>query len=258
MAIRFTLPEPLFSGIPNPVPASDIIPDWWADTPVALKDDYGEIKHSGTVRGCMPFLNAMTMGWVLRAPQDLSIRSDGSGLRFDYGDIPDTPDPIKPFTQGQLPRAPDNLPESIIPLKLNTYWFIDGHPGSKAWVMPPRNRFQESNNDIYFSSGVYNINSTYVDSGIVAFLDPKEGLNLHIKAGTPLAQVMLLDDDGLVDEASVVPMTKEMEHDRDVAKTKMEVSMDQYREELWDPIGRAKRTPTNEDSTCPFGYGGNG
>jgi hypothetical protein len=107
--------------------------------------------------------------------------------------------------------------------------------------MPPRNRFHtEAYDCLHFTSGIYTIDSTYIPSGTVAFLAPRDGMNIHLRAGTPIAQVVLLDDNGLVDEASVVPMNNNMKHEKSVSDIKQKVNQQLYYEEQWDPVGRAR------------------
>ena len=48
-----------------PTPVKSNIPDW-----------YKKLKHvlgEGTAKGCMPFLDTLTTGYILKAPQDLRI-----------------------------------------------------------------------------------------------------------------------------------------------------------------------------------------
>jgi hypothetical protein len=123
--------------------------------------------------------------------------------------------------------------------------------------MPPRNRFQKAEyNDLVFTSGIYNIDSTYVDSGILAFLDPTNDVNIHIRAGTPLAQVVFLDDTGLINEASVEKMNDDMKREKEISDTRREVNQNFYKEEHWEPIGRARPHEDGGGSACPFGFGG--
>jgi hypothetical protein len=140
---------------------------------------------------------------------------------------------------------------------MNTHWYLDGHEGSKAWVMPPQNRFQATEyENMIFTSGVYSIDSTYIDSGIIAFLDTTNNLSLDIRAGTPIAQVMFLDDSGLVNNATVERMTDETRAEVDIAKARESVNRHKYKEEVWEPVGRAKAATSAEDAGCPLGFGG--
>ena len=48
-----------------PKPASHFVPDW-----------YKEVKHSldeHTVKGCMPFLDSLTAGYIITFPQDMRV-----------------------------------------------------------------------------------------------------------------------------------------------------------------------------------------
>lgn len=256
MGVRFILPEPLYSNIPKPLPASECMPEWYKDTPFNQRDKFGKSYHESTVRGCMPFLNALSMGWILRAPQDVSIRSDGNELDFNYKKLPDGQHAINNFEFDTLPVIPDSISNKVIPIKINSQWFIDGHEGAKAWVMPPRNRFRSNEYEhMIFASGVYNINSTYIDSGIIAFLEITPNLSIHIDAGTPIAQVMLFDDNGFINNATVEKMTQEDIEKKESKEVIDAVDNDAYKNRYWEPVGRARKPENNSTSECPMGFG---
>jgi len=53
-----------------PQPASKHIPTWYRQTDLHY-DDSNPLQKS--VRGCMPFLEALTFGWVIPVPTDIAI-----------------------------------------------------------------------------------------------------------------------------------------------------------------------------------------
>jgi len=248
--------ESLFGHIPEPVPATKAMPSWFRNTEKALSDDFGESHHTSTVRGCMPFFNALTMGWILRAPQDISIRTNRDGVKLQYEDIPGTQDTIHDLDAAAMPATPDALTDSVTPLKLNTHWYIDGHEGAKVWVMPPQNRFTTGVYDgLVFTSGVYNINSTYIDTGIIALLEQRPNVSIDMKAGDPIAQLMFFDRDGLVNDAIVEEASPEDVEGMNSIGIERAIHTHHYADSEWDPVGRARVQERGSGPSCPNGHG---
>ncbi len=87
--IKFIYPnstQEVFKDI-HPVPISQNIPDW-----------YKKLKHkinAKTLKGCMPFLDSLTAGYLLKMPQDMLLRfnikkEDGERdtfQGFSYSDV---------------------------------------------------------------------------------------------------------------------------------------------------------------------------
>lgn len=71
--------------IAAPVPAKAYLPDWFRKLP-AVDDSVTGLNNTGlTVKRCMPFLDAMTTGWVLLLPATVRLDISEGGTRVDAG-----------------------------------------------------------------------------------------------------------------------------------------------------------------------------
>jgi hypothetical protein len=205
----------------------------------------------------MPFFDALTTGWVLKLSQDVSIRSDGSRVDVRYGDLETGVDPVHPLGGGVLPETPDRLSGNYTPFKLTSGWYIYGPEDTKAWVMPPRNRFIASEYDaLEFTSGIHDVHNSTNAAGIIALVDVEKVDNINLRAGTPIAQVAFLGPEGLINEGVVGPMSEEQQRACEKTQLKQEVNRHNYRENVWESVGSVKKETDSEGSGCPLGFGG--
>ncbi len=134
--------DPAFTGLlPRPQPARSALPDWLRDMPrETFSDAHGmELR---TVKHCPPFVDAMTHGFVIPLPCDVTV--DRGVLSWDWG----LPSP----TAAMHPRAPISfhVPEQVVgtPLhrpgqvviKFNSFWTVELEPGWSLFAMHPANR----------------------------------------------------------------------------------------------------------------------
>ena len=77
--------------IAEPVPAKACLPEWFRRIPAVDKDHLTPSNNGLTVKRCMPFLDALSVGWIipLAATVRLEIKDGGStvnaGWEFDRG-----------------------------------------------------------------------------------------------------------------------------------------------------------------------------
>jgi hypothetical protein len=75
--------------IAEPVPAKALLPDWFRRLPAVSKQHLSATSTGSTIKRCMPFLDALSAGWIipLAATVRLEIRDDGktvnAGWEFD-------------------------------------------------------------------------------------------------------------------------------------------------------------------------------
>jgi len=50
-------------------PANRVLPDWYTDIDFDPNPD--TVDHTSTVRKCAPFLDALTMGWIIPLAADI-------------------------------------------------------------------------------------------------------------------------------------------------------------------------------------------
>ena len=87
-----TRPRILFTCAPEdagviapPVPAKAYLPDWFRKIP-AVDPEAEAVTNSGlTVKRCLPFLDAMTTGWILPLAADLRLEIAKEGRQVQAG-----------------------------------------------------------------------------------------------------------------------------------------------------------------------------
>jgi hypothetical protein len=189
---------------PKPEPISLNLPDWYKN----LK--YG--KGNLTVKGCVPFLESLTTGYVLKLPQDFHLKFNfdtekngkkvkdttieapnaqlrflaninGVGLNLNHSD-PETHDPFQ--VEGSEFNK-KNLGYKIG--KFLNPWVIKTPPGYACLFIPPLN-----NQDDRFSiiSGIVDTDKFYsqVNFPFIINGDKYKTLDTILKRGTPYVQVI--------------------------------------------------------------------
>jgi len=168
--------------IAEPVPARNALPDWFRRLP-GIDDDVVSATNNGlTVKRCMPFLDAMTLGFILplAATVRLDIRDGGrtvdGGWEFDNVMISNHGSyQVKGHPFGDRP-----------PMKFHNHWTIKTPPGWSCLFVPPLNR----------PPLPFDVLSGVVDTDTYAslihfpfFATGSDGVHTIAK-GTPLVQVI--------------------------------------------------------------------
>lgn len=184
-----------------PVPTKLNIPDW-----------FKKLKHHSvekTIKGCMPFLDTLTSGYLLKLDQDIylehNVEVDGEkisrslpaiadadlntkhthAININYKPLMENSHPLKQI--GECPYGKKNKNFSI--MKINNPWLIKTPPGYSCLFLPPLN-----NQDDRFSiiPGIVDtddfkleVNFPFVVNG-----DKYPELKTTLKRGTPYVQVI--------------------------------------------------------------------
>lgn len=180
--ITFTC-EPADEGvIAPPVPARAAVPDWFRRLPGTDPARLSATDNALTVKRCMPFLDAMTAGWIipLAATVRLEISDGGSnvtaGWEFDRTMVSNH-GTHQVAGHPRLPRPP---------MKFHNYWTIRTAPGWSVLIVPALNR---PNPVVEILSGVVDTDgyTAPINFPFVAIGD--DGVHT-IAQGTPLVQVI--------------------------------------------------------------------
>ena len=168
-----------------PIPSKRTVPDWFKKTPAWNEGDQ-------TVKKCVPFLDAITAGYMLLNHVDIVIRqlSDLS-LKLDFIDekhkalISKWP-PIETHPMRQIPGSPM---ESFTVLKWMNPWRIETPKDYSLLFLPPLNRLDSP---IIPLTGLVDtdtfdniVNIPFIHS----MLEPG-GSKIMIPAGTPMCQII--------------------------------------------------------------------
>jgi Family of unknown function (DUF6065) len=168
--------------IAEPVPARSVQPAWFKKLPGLDRDEATATNNGLTVKRCVPFLDAMGLGWIvpLAATVRLEIADEGktvsAGWEFDR-------EMVSHHSAAQTAGGPW---EPRPTMKFHNPWTIRTAPGWSCLFVPPLNR----------PNGVFEVLSGYVDTD--TYVAPvnfpfvataSDGLHT-LQKGTPLIQVI--------------------------------------------------------------------
>lgn len=171
--------------IPSPFPASKGVPSWMKHlTPEAERDDYQTVKR------CIPFLDAMTAGYIIPLPFDLTIAITPTGNQLLWKSEEEK-ERLSKYTiveshdSSQYPGAPFSQFKVI---KFYNPWIVETSPNTSCMFVPPLNRPELPyvplsgivDTDQYFNT----VNLPCVFPGLDV------GHQINLKMGTPMIQVI--------------------------------------------------------------------
>ena len=141
MNITFRCDPALIDLLPRPVPASSALPDWLKLMAPRMPSPVHQ-RSIRTLKQCPPFVDAMTHGFMLLLPCDVTVH-DGQ-FSWDW--------PLPQLTLPSHPRAPlsFHVPEQLqgsplahgtrSAIKFNSFWTIALEPGWSLMAVHPVNR----------------------------------------------------------------------------------------------------------------------
>ena len=82
--IEFLCAEEDYNVIPEPFPSRKFMPEWYKALPPKVNGE-NRLENS-TIKRCSPFLDSMTVGWIIPLAADVEIttNSDASGLDYKW------------------------------------------------------------------------------------------------------------------------------------------------------------------------------
>lgn len=240
--IKFYMHESLDIPAYHPVPGDRAIPEWFRKTARATtKDkfpkDFIEQKNI-TIKKCMPVLDAMTGGYVIRSPADIHIKAwqDDKDIYYDANWC-NSGNMKHPFIHhhgtwqlGKHALFDKKVPDAMA-LKFNSWLHIVTPPGYSCLFTSHHNNDHLKDLGIEFINAIVDTDNYHptINFPFIFTNLSKEGA--LISQGTPLIQVLpfkreswsheIITQDGVFDE-----MTKKL--NRDITKLQS-VFRDSYR-----------------------------
>jgi len=181
--------------IAPPVPAKSHLPDWFRKLPAVSRDQASATNNGLTVKRCMPFLDAMTTGWLvtLAATVRLEITQGGTvvnaGWEFDKTMV----------SNHGAHQVAGNPKEPSPPCKFHNYWSIRTAPGWSCLFVPPLNRPRQPFECV---AGVVDTDSYFAEIHFPFFATAPDGV-YTIEKGTPLIQAIPIRRDEALVEAEI-------------------------------------------------------
>lgn len=251
--IEFATKPEFYGAIPEPTPANKAMPDWYKS--LSQYTDGGNERNelgAATVKRCAPFMEAMTLGWIIPLVGKAEITAKDGSVESSW-DFPESL--LSPHGMGQV--GGENFPASDWPiLKWNNFWTMKLPEGYSALITSPMNRI-EPRWQVF--SGVVDLDNYYnfVNAPFMWTGGEYDGI---IDEGTPLVQVIPFKRDSIISDATVNEMTEEEQQER--ARTEVELLSNEsmYREERWTskkgsrnvPAETKKEDKDESGSSCPF------
>lgn len=168
--------------IAEPVPAKNVLPEWFRRLPAVDKEHLSASNNALTIKRCMPFLDALQTGWILplAATVRLEVRDGGqtvnAGWEFDKVMVSNH----HAFQVTGNPLAPRP------PCKFHNHWTIRTPPGWSCLFVPPLNRPEPVFECL---AGVVDTDTYPTHIHFPFFATMEEGVHTIAK-GTPLVQVI--------------------------------------------------------------------
>lgn len=205
--IEFICAESDFDVIPHPIPAAKMIPDWFKAIPPKL----GEGFDKSTVKSCNPFLDALSIGYIIPLAAPIYVKTNETATVLEYDSRYGGPSGVRrminehnkeQITDSKCPNPNEKYP----PLKFSNWWLFKTPPEYSLLFVPPLNRVEKR---FQCFSGVVDApyyQHEYVNFPFQFFEENFEGV---IEAGTPLVQVIPIRKDLLLKKHSFKKMSKE-------------------------------------------------
>jgi Family of unknown function (DUF6065) len=197
--LRFSCAPGDHGVIAPPVPAKAYLPDWFRRLP-ATDEAVTTATNSGlTIKRCMPFLDAMTTGWIIPLPATVRLDISDGGKRVDAGW--DFDRELVSFHGGhQVKGAP---PQPRPACKFHNFWTVTTPPGWSCLFVDPLNR----------KNGVFEVIAGIVDTDTYRapvhfpfWATTEDGL-YTLEKGTPMVQVIPFRRDCAAIAAEIGPET---------------------------------------------------
>lgn len=227
--IEFLTHEKNRGVIPEPYPAVQHLQDWYKKLPQRTGD---KGLHKGTVKRCAPFLEAMTLGYIIPLAGDVEIVLSNEGATVNtksefYSKI------IGLHSGFQLGEAHPSSPSPA--LKFSNFWAIRVPRGWSVLFVPPLNRPDKR---FECFSGVVECDRywNYIN---FPFIMKDLSFTGIIPQGTPMVQAIPFKRSGVESKLRVGTMSETDEKELDKTSRCIKAHESYYRDKVW--------------RKCPFG-----
>lgn len=172
-----------------PEPASKFVPEWykkigpWTNGAKKLSYPFGSETHNASIKRCVPFLDAMTAGYIFSLDDDIYVELDANKQPFIRWKS--TVDMVTWHSIEQWEGFPLSEEYHQMIAKWHNEWQIITPKGYSLWVTHPTNRY-----DLPFHTLTGFVDTDGYDMRVQFPFILKKNFEGIIPAGTPLAQLI--------------------------------------------------------------------
>ncbi|UBF20592.1 hypothetical protein HCTV-11_gp35 [Haloarcula phage HCTV-11] len=242
--IEFVTEEELYGAIPEPIPANKVMPDWYKKLGQFVAQGQSGSTNtrtdvsSSTVKRCAPFMEAMTMGWIIPLAADIRFKAEDGFVEYNWDFSKDL---ISNHSLEQV--GGEMFPNSDWPvMKFHNYWNIKAPEGYSALITNPMNRpgqpFTTFSGVVDVDNHFNEINAPFMWTG-----GDFEGV---FDAGTPIVQVIPFKRNALITDATTRGMSEEERIERERTQIELESHPSMYRERRWQHKTGTRMVPHDE------------
>lgn len=141
MTLVFRCPAELMGMLPPPYAAVEGLPDWFKAMPQKAFNAVSQ-SESQTVKRCPPFIDAMTYGFLIPLPCDVTVKDGEFSWEFDLpvNSVDNfTRSPIAFHDPSQVAGTPFHQGDRFA-IKFNNFWSIEAPPNYSLLITHPVNR----------------------------------------------------------------------------------------------------------------------
>jgi Family of unknown function (DUF6065) len=179
--IEFTCTPDDFGAIAKPVPAGKMLPEWYKNLPQVDQSQLNVENTAVTIKRCLPFIDAMSQGWLLLVPADIHIELAENGTAAKTHSLY----PRKLVDSHRGYQVKGSTFENRVILKMETLWSIKTAPGYSCLFVQPLNRSA----DFVALSGIVDTDKYHLPVNVPMYFTRPDGV-FTLEKGTPLMQII--------------------------------------------------------------------
>ena len=221
-SIKFFTEKHLIGAIPSPVQANKMLPEYFKK----IKPQTDNHPSSSTVKRCVPFLDAASMGYIIPLWSDVFVQARNGDLQVDFPKGLPMESSMSPHGTNQIEDHPlSDAPYGNIPLKWHNPWGIQTPEGWSVLITQPLNHLETR---FKILDGVVDTD-TYYNQINFPFLWTGGDGDFMLPQGMPLVQVIPFQRETLDCEVCEEDADKK----RHVLSKLGTVMKDGYRRNFW-------------------------
>lgn len=181
--ITFSVNDDLMGVLPEPQQAGRFIPEYYKK----LKPESSDHPESGTAKRCVPFMEALTTGYIIPLWGDLYVEADNGEIEISFPSNMPLDESLGIHDYEQLMNHPaSDKPYGKHLMKFINPWIIQTPPGVSCFFTTPLNHFETR---FKLVDGIVDTDTYYNQVNLPFIWTGGDG-KFIVKKGTPLVHVI--------------------------------------------------------------------